>query len=433
MHKAVIGAQWGDEGKGKIVDLLCPGYDLVVRYQGGNNAGHTVVAKGRTYKLHLIPSGAVQGKTAVLGNGMVISPEGFFEEAEQLDNPSIIISDRAHVVLFYHQLLDWAKSHARDIGTTGKGIGPTYMQKHQRSGAIRIIDLLHEGTLRRSIEEQVPLVLKTIRDLVPEETLHKRIKEHHPLFYSQDDIIDVQKTFLHYANLGARMRPFVRQTAYFLNDAMQAGKNILFEGAQGAMLDIDHGTFPYVTSSAICRGGVLQGTGTREEFELLGIVKAYTTRVGGGPFVTELTDSAGTHLQDKGHEFGTTTGRPRRCGWIDAFQLSYVQMINGFDSFALMKLDVLSGLQEVKICKGYEQNDSLVTEFPSHTSDLEDMHPLYETLPGWDEDITNVKRYEDLPDNCKAYIERIEELLNVPVSIISVGPDREQTITRKGF
>ncbi len=417
---AIIGAQWGDEGKGKIVDLVCDGYDLVVRYQGGNNAGHTVRVGDATYKLQLIPSGILKGKRCVLGNGTVIDPEGLLAEMDALpascSRKDILISDRAHVVLASHKLLDWAhEAHggAGAIGTTLRGIGPAYASKVRRAGAVRICDLLDARRLEALLAQQDEAALRELSGLVGEETARAKARTLFPHLCGEGDdgagargLFDARKTLAHYLALARRLAPHVRDTGLLVNEAALAGRRILFEGAQGALLDVDHGTYPYVTSSN-------------------------TTRVGAGPFPTELSDAVGEALASRGREIGTVTGRKRRCGWLDAVALRYVRLLCGFSSLAITKLDVLSGVGTLRICVGYTLDGKPVAGFPADPDVLARCVPAYEQLEGWDEDLSAVRDYDALPRACKAYLARIEGLVGVPVSLVSVGPERTQTISRE--
>ncbi|MBN2260782.1 MAG: adenylosuccinate synthase [Clostridiales bacterium] len=415
----IVGAQWGDEGKGKVIDYLAKKADLVVRGQGGNNAGHTVVVGDKKYALHLIPSGVLYEDTLnIIGNGVVIDPEGFLKEIDGLNEKGvktdhIYISDRAHVVMPYHKEIDRLSEELRGekkIGTTQKGIGPCYMDKVERTG-IRIVDLISDK-IETIIRERVAY----------KNFLIEKLYESPPL--------DVDKIVEDYLKYAQRIKPFVRDTGVIVYNALQEGKKVLLEGAQGTMLDIDYGTYPYVTSSHPISGGFAIGSGIGPNMieEVLGIAKAYTTRVGSGPFVTELFDETGDLIREKGHEYGTTTGRARRCGWFDAVAVRYSARVNGMTSVALMLLDVLSGFEEVKICTGYQYKDQVIMDFPSSLDVLDECEPIYETIKGWDEDITEATTFEELPVNAQRYVRKIEEIINVPVKIISIGPKRSQTI-----
>jgi adenylosuccinate synthase len=419
----IVGSQWGDEGKGKVIDFLARKADVVVRGQGGNNAGHTVVVGDKKFTLHLIPSGILnENAMNVIGNGVVFDPIGFFDEIEKLakdgiDVSKIKVSDRAHVIFPYHKEIDKLSEEERGedkIGTTKKGIGPCYMDKVERSG-IRVGDMLEterfEKILRANIERKNAIITK---------------------IYGAE-ALDAQVIVSDYLALAEKLKPYVTDASLMVFEAIETGKNILFEGAQGAMLDIDLGTYPYVTSSHPTSAGfpVGVGIGPGNLQEVLGITKAYTTRVGAGPFVTELDNEVGNAIRIKGNEFGSTTGRPRRCGWFDAVVLKYSARINGMTSQALMLLDVLGDFDEIQICTGYSYNGEVISHYPSSLRVLEGCEAIYETVPGWKSDISEAKTYEELPENAKAYIERIEILTGVPVSIVSVGPRRDQTIVRK--
>lgn len=419
----IVGSQWGDEGKGKVIDFLARKADMVVRGQGGNNAGHTVVVGDKKFSLHLIPSGILnENAINIIGSGVVFDPIGFFAEIEKLakdgiDVSKIKVSDRAHVIFPYHKEIDALSEEQRGddkIGTTKKGIGPCYMDKVERSG-IRVGDMLEveffEKTLRANIERKNAIITK---------------------IYGGEPV-DADAIVTEYVALAERLRPYVIDASLEVYDAIQADKNILFEGAQGAMLDVDLGTYPYVTSSHPTASGfpVGVGIGPGNLKEVLGITKAYTTRVGMGPFVTEQDNEIGNAIRIKGNEFGTTTGRARRCGWFDAVVLKYSARINGMTSQALMLLDVLGDFDEIQICSGYKYNGEVTTNYPASLHVLEKCEAVYETVPGWKTDISAAKTYEELPVNAQKYIERIEVLTGVPVSIVSVGPRRDQTIVRK--
>ncbi|MCK5762823.1 MAG: adenylosuccinate synthase [Clostridiales bacterium] len=415
----IVGAQWGDEGKGKIIDYLAKKADLVVRGQGGNNAGHTVVVGDEKYALHLIPSGVLYKDTLnIIGNGVVLDPKGFFEEIDGLiergvNTEQIFISDRAHIIMPYHNEIDRLSEEMRGdkkIGTTKKGIGPCYMDKVERTG-IRVIDLISEG-IETILRERIAfknILIEKIYGGVP---------------------LDIDSIISDYKEYAERIKPYVRDTGVMVYEAVQSGKKVLLEGAQGTLLDVDYGTYPYVTSSHPIAGGFAIGSGIGPNMieEILGIAKAYTTRVGKGPFVTELFDETGKLIREKGHEYGTTTGRARRCGWFDAVAVRYSARVNGMTSVSLMLLDVLSGFNEVKICTSYKYKSEIITEFPSSLDVLSECEPIYETIEGWQEDITQAKSFEELPINAQKYVRKIEEIINVPVKIISVGPKRSQTI-----
>ena len=418
----VVGTQWGDEGKGKIVDLLTRRAQLVVRYQGGNNAGHTLVVGGEKFIFHLIPSGILHpGTVCLIGNGVVLDPEVFLMEVDKLQARGIAVgpknlrlSERTQVIMPYHRRIDIAreeKKGAAKIGTTGRGIGPCYEDKVARRG-IRVAELLTADLLRAKLN-----------DVLPEKNFYlEKFLGAAPC--SQDEIL------ASYLKMGARLKPLVANVSVLINQALQQGKNVLFEGAQGTHLDIDHGTYPYVTSSNPIAGGACTGAGVGpgQLHHVLGIVKAYTTRVGGGPFPTECLDKIGDHLVECGVEFGSTTGRRRRCGWLDAVVLKDSARLNGLTGLAITKLDVLSTLNPVKICVAYEVNGKRRDTIPATIQDLEGCRPVFEELPGWSEDIREVRAYGDLPANTRRYLQRVEELVQVPIQIISVGPDREETI-----
>jgi len=415
----VVGSQWGDEGKGKIVDILSERYNIVARYQGGANAGHTIEIGDKQFILHLIPAGILREKvTCVIGNGVVIDPVALLEEIEMLENSGIsiegrlFISNNAHLIMPYHKLLDTiSESGKNKIGTTGRGIGPCYLDKYARKG-IKIEDLLHksvlEEKLRRNIDEKNNILKK---------------------IYSREEL-DINKIVDEYLAFDEKIDKYITNTAAFLNNAVDEGKSVLMEGAQGALLDIDHGTYPYVTSSNPTAGGACTGTGIppTKINSVIGIVKAYTTRVGLGPFPTEMLNDEGESLRKWGHEFGATTGRPRRCGWFDAFLVNYSRTINGMERAAITKLDVLSNFDEIKVCTGYKLDGTELKYFPTGLSKLENVIPIYETLPGWKEDITNAKHYDELPAKAKDYLSFISEKSGFEISIISVGPRRSQTI-----
>ena len=421
----VVGTQWGDEGKGKIVDNLAEKADVVVRYQGGNNAGHTVVVKGIEFKLHLLPSGILyKGKTCVVGNGVVIDPAVMIKELSNMKDKGICtdglkISNRAHVIMPYHRLLDEAEEQYKGehkIGTTKRGIGPCYMDKVARTG-IRMVDLLDEAEFTAKLE----------RNLAAKNHLLKAI-------YTLEgfDFQTVKKEYLEYAEV---LRPYVTDTVVVLHEALDKGAKVLFEGAQATLLDLDHGTYPYVTSSNPIAGGacVGAGVGPTKISTVIGVVKAYTTRVGEGPFPTELTDETGDLIRERGHEYGTTTGRPRRCGWLDACIVRYARMVSGLDYLAITRLDILDGLKTLKMCVGYRVNGELLKEFPASLKVLGQVEPVYEELPGWEESITAIRSYDQLPANARRYVERLSEIAGVELGIVSVGPQRDQTIIMKQF
>ncbi len=418
----IIGTQWGDEGKGKFIDYLASKADVVVRAQGGNNAGHTIVVNEKKYALHLVPSGILYKNTMnVLASGVAFNPRGFISEIEVLeergvDTSNIMISDRAHVLLPYHQLLDELAEKARGdnkIGTTKKGIGPLYIDKVAREG-IRVCDFIDEERFKEFLDRKVIEINKLLSE------------------YYDYPAIEIDKMYLEFSDYARRIKPFVADTVKYINEMAESGKNILFEGAQGSMLDIDLGTYPYVTSSHPTTGGFIVGSGIGPKLidRVVGIVKAYTTRVGEGPFVTEDTGEVGDRLRIQGNEFGTTTGRPRRCGHLDLVVLKHAKRINGMTDIALSLLDVLSGFKELKVCTAYEVDGKIVSDYPASNYELNKAKPVYEVLEGWDEDITKAEAFDELPDNAKNYIKFIEEYLDVPVTYISVGPNRKQTIIR---
>ena len=415
----VIGAQWGDEGKGKIVDYLAQKANAVVRYSGGSNAGHTVVVDDVAYKLRLLPSGVLyKDKINILGNGVVINPAVVLQEiagmkAQGIDCSNLLISDRAHVVMPYHAKLDELQEAAlgeHKIGTTKGGIGPCYMDKVARTG-IRICDLMEPDTFADKLRV----------NLAAKNEIITKIYGGEPFDYDS-----VLKEYLTYAE---ELRPHVCDTGVVLGEVFEAGKNVLFEGAQATFLDIDHGTYPYVTSSNPTAANAATGSGVGPLCinHVVGVVKAYTTRVGEGPFVCELFDADGNALRERGHEYGTVTGRPRRVGWLDAQVARYTAQLAGITNWAITLLDVLSGIDTLKICKGYELDGKMIENPPATIAALERVKPVFVELPGWKEDITGVTRYEDLPENAKKYLETIKELTGVPVGLVSVGPDRTQT------
>lgn len=414
----LVGSQWGDEGKGKIVDLLSNSYEIVARYQGGANAGHTVEIGDKKYILHLIPSGILRENViCVIGNGVVIDPIALLDEISFLEGQNISVKDRlfisqnAHLIMPYHKLLDSiSESGKNKIGTTGRGIGPCYIDKYARKG-IKINDLLHPEVLERKIRENI-----TEKNL-----LLKNIYHHEEL-----DVDEIIKSYLEFDE---KIDQYIKDVPSYLNQAIKEGKSILLEGAQGALLDVDFGTYPFVTSSHPTSGGACTGTGIppNKITDVIGIVKAYTTRVGEGPFPTELLNATGEKLRTIGNEFGATTGRPRRCGWYDAFLVRYSAMINGIDSVALTKLDVLSQFEEINICTGYEYNGKLLKSFPTDYERLSSIKPVYKTVPGWNKDISDCESYADLPQATKNYLNIISEESEIKIDIISVGPKRAQT------
>jgi len=422
----IVGSQWGDEGKGKITDLLSEEADIIVRYQGGCNAGHTVVKGDEQYIFHLIPSGILhQGVKCLIGNGVVVDPQSLLQEIESLKKKNIeidsnlLIDFKAHIVLPYHKSLDEIKEVKRGkdkIGTTKRGIGPAYVDKIARTG-IRMIDLVDEKFLPKKLEN----------NLNEKDTIFKKL---YGLKISNQEKKDILKKYKKYGQL---LKKYVIDVSLYLNQAINEDKKILFEGAQGTLLDVDHGTFPYVTSSNPIAGGACIGTGVgpTKIDRVMGITKAYTTRVGRGPFPTEMQGELEEYTRQKGGEFGATTGRPRRCGWFDAVLVNYAVRINGMDSIVLTKIDVLSDFDKIKICTSYKYNGETIKEFPVNLEILENCIPVYEEVEGWKGDISQITKYEDLPQQLKDYINRIEELAKTKVVIVSVGPKRSQTIIRE--
>ena len=421
MNIAVLGAQWGDEGKGKIVDLLTPNFSIVARYQGGHNAGHTVYANGRKFVLRLLPSGILhQGVTCIIGNGVVIDPQALFAEIDEIEGAGIpvgdrlVISDKAHLILPYHRELDLlseARRGERKIGTTSRGIGPAYEDKIARRG-VRVGDLANPDSLAEAIRHNVDARNR----LIKESTMDwKQVHD------------DLKRSW-------ERMRRWVADVSVVLDKARREGKSIMFEGAQGTLLDIDHGTYPYVTSSNATIGGVCTGLGVgpRAIDGVLGVAKAYTTRVGEGPLPTELTGELGNRLRESGQEFGAVTGRPRRCGWYDAVAVRYAVRVNGLDALALTKLDVLDGLPELQVCTGYRLRGAVIEDMPGDLAQFSACEPIYETIGGWSQPTAGVRKYEDLPAEARAYIARIEEITGVPAAVLSTGSAREDTIIRDG-
>jgi adenylosuccinate synthase len=434
-HAAVVGLQWGDEGKGKIVDLLTSRFDCIVRYNGGANAGHTVQVGRERYALHLIPSGILsQGKINIVGNGVVVDPEKLLEEIDGLRRrgvevgENLRVSDRAHVVMPYHKEQDAAleellekrsgKSGAGQIGTTRRGIGPAYSDKVRRSTALRMGDLLDHALLLRKLETicglrmaELEALGANVTPLVPRELADR------------------------FAAAGERLRPHITDTVYLVHDEMRAGRSVLFEGANACLLDIDHGTFPYVTSSNCSTLGIPAGSGVpgRMIDKVYGIMKAYSTRVGGGPFVTELLDATGERIRTRGREFGTTTGRPRRCGWLDLVAVKYSVMVCGADAIACTLLDVLSGFDELKVCVGYRRADGTVTDrFVPDAERMQGFTPVYETLAGWGRELTDCTDRDELPPEAQRYLAFVEAFVGIPVELVSVGPERTQTFERAG-
>ncbi|PIP41105.1 adenylosuccinate synthase [Candidatus Desantisbacteria bacterium CG_4_9_14_3_um_filter_40_11] len=409
----IIGAQWGDEGKGKIIDIFAQESDIIVRYQGGNNAGHTIIIDKNEFILHLIPSGILrENKICVIGHGVVLNPEAFLKELEYLKEKGIsvkgrvFISEMTHMIMPYHLHLDSASEKEYKIGTTMRGVGPAYEDKIGRHG-IRAIDLLDRDVFEEKLKRN--LMMKT---------------------YKLGDSFDYKKISEEYLAFGEILKGYIKDTALFLFEALKEGKKILFEGAQGTLLDVDYGTYPFVTSSNASVGGVCTGTGIppNKLDKIIGITKAYSTRVGEGPFPTELHGEFGEDMREKGNEYGATTGRPRRCGWFDAVALRYSARINGFNSLAITKLDVLSHLDTIKICVGYKYNGQIIKDFPSSLSILNGCEPVYEELPGWKQDIANVKSFDEFPTQAKDYLKRCSDLVETPIELVSVGAERSQTV-----
>lgn len=419
----VIGLQWGDEAKGKLVDLLTSRFDIVVRYQGGANAGHTVVVGDKTYKLHHVPSGILsEGVMNVVTPGVVINPPTLLKEIDTLASQGVsvaknmMLSDRAHVVFPWHIAEDKAMNEGtggESIGTTLRGIGPCYRDKVGRSYAVRLGDLFRADFADR-IAHIVAAKNRVLSAL------------------SGEGYVPLDAAAIHseYSAYGERLKPFVTDTTAYLLDAVEAGKKLLFEGAQGSLLDIDHGTFPYVTSSNASGVGISSGSGVPGRWikKVIGVAKAYSTRVGGGPFPTEQNNEVGERIRQLGREYGTTTGRPRRCGWFDAVAVRYTARLSGIDCLSMMMMDVLSQLPEIKVCTAYEINGERTTQFPSHVDDLRLVKPVYETIPGWMQDVTGVRKLSDMPAGARSYLDRISELVGKPVEVVSVGPDRAQTM-----
>lgn len=420
---AVVGSQWGDEGKGKMTDYLSQSADMTVRSNGGNNAGHTIAFGGKTFKMRLIPSGIFEAKKeTVIGNGVVINPEVLLDEIKYLEDNGIntdklAISNRAHIVMPYDILQDVYQEEAKGankVGTTKNGIGPTYMDKASRIG-IRMCDLLEKDTF--------------------EEKLRFNLNEKNALFVNVygKEALKFEDIFEKYWKLGQELKKYVTDTSVIVNDAIDNDDKVLFEGAQGVMLDIDQGTYPFVTSSNTVTGGIATGIGIgpSKVDTVIGICKAYTTRVGAGPFPTELLDETGNYIRETGHEYGTVTGRPRRVGWFDSVALRHSKRVAGIDALSLNLLDVFSGLKTVKIAVAYELDGQKIDYYPASLKELERCKPIYEELPGWDEDITKVTKLKDLPENARHFLSRVSELVGVPLVTVSVGPDREQTIVLK--
>ncbi len=414
----VIGTQWGDEGKGKVVDYYSKHAHYVVRFQGGNNAGHTIKVGEEVYKLHVVPSGVIQGKTGIIGNGVVIDPEILLQEIDELiqrgKKPKLLISDRANIIMPYHKILDGAEEQYlgdKKIGTTKRGIGPCYSDKVARNG-IRAIDLTEKKTLHHLLARILPLKQKMMD------------------IYGIKSKLDEKEILETYSTYGKRLQQYITTTHIELNKAIQDKKNILLEGAQGTMLDVEFGTYPYTTSSHTIAGGstIGAGIGPRTIDEIIGIVKAYTTRVGEGPLPTELLDKTGEHLQQVGHEVGTTTSRPRRCGWLDLVVVKHSCLISGVTNLAITKLDVLNGLPEIKVCISYSLNDKKIDYFPARIEDVSNCKPIYKTFKGWTTMDQSSAKFSDLPKEAQAYLRFIEKETDVPIRLVSIGPGRNETI-----
>lgn len=418
--RVVVGTQWGDEGKGKYIDMLAADSDLVVRFSGGNNAGHTIVADGVKYALHLIPSGILhKGKTCIIGNGVVVDPAVLLKEIQGLnekgiDTDRLLISDRAHVIMPYHKELDELQEKSRgdaSLGTTKRGIGPAYMDKTERCG-IRVCDLIDEEVFAEKVRANVQ-----IKNLVIEKVYGGKA-------------LDAEAMITEYSGYAKQLKRYVTDANDVIFKAMEEGKNILFEGAQATFLDLDFGTYPYVTSSNPVAGGVCTGAGVGPVFinEVYGVLKAYTSRVGAGPFPTEQNNEIGDTIRELGWEYGTTTGRPRRCGWLDTVMIRYAARVNGLTALAINHVDTIGKLGKIKLCAAYKKDGELISYFPASLKELAKCEPVYEEFDGWEEDISNVRNFEGLPENAKKYIRRIEELVGVKVKLLGVGKDREQTI-----
>ena len=417
----VVGTQWGDEGKGKIVDLLAEFADVIVRFQGGSNAGHTLVVKGEKFVFHLIPSGILhKGKRCIIGNGVVVDPQVLIQEIDGLkekgylqDDSQFLLSEEAHVIFPYHKMIDKGRERIRsgEIGTTGRGIGPAYEDKASRDG-IRFVDFTEEEIFRKKLEENLAQKNYYLSHVLGEEEL------------------ELEPLYQEYMNYGKRLHTHITNTSHFLAQEIKKGGKILFEGAQGSLLDVDHGTYPYVTSSSTVAGNACAGAGIGPtQIDLVtGICKAYTTRVGGGPFPTELSDEIGEMLREKGGEYGATTGRPRRCGWFDAVVVNHAVRVNGLGGLVITKLDTLTGLKTIKVCTAYRVGDEVITEFPASAELVARCQPVYEELEGWEEEINEAKEISQLPPAAQRYLARIEELTHTPIHIVSVGAQRDETI-----
>jgi adenylosuccinate synthase len=422
---AIIGAQWGDEGKGKVVDLFTDEADIVVRFQGGNNAGHTLVVNGDKTVLHLVPSGALHpDKLCVIGNGVVVDPEILIEEIQALkarghlvDDEQLRISEQAHVIMPYHKLIDQARERLRGegmIGTTGRGIGPAYEDKVARIG-IRFVDLLEEDTFREKLQRNIEEKNFYLKAILKEKAL------------------DFDKIHTSYGRYREKLRKYVTNTGLLLDQEIRRGRRVLFEGAQGTLLDVDHGTYPYVTSSSTITGGACSGSGVGPQHiqQVIGISKAYTTRVGSGPFPTEIYGPEGQTLRREGAEFGATTGRSRRCGWFDAVGVRHAVRMNGLTGIALTKLDVLTGFKKIPICTAYRYEGKTIDEFPASSKVMQGAEPVYEAMAGWEAPLDNVREFSDLPAAAQEYVRHIEQVIGTEIILVSVGPGREQTILLK--
>jgi len=419
----VVGTQWGDEGKGKIIDLLAEHADVIVRFQGGNNAGHTLVVKGEKFVFHLIPSGILhQGKRCIIGNGVVVDPQVLIEEIDNVkkkgylqDDSQFLLSEEAHLIFPYHKQIDSGRERIRSgkIGTTGMGIGPAYEDRVSRDG-IRFIDLTDEAVFRGKLEENLAQKNYYLTHVLAEKGL------------------ELEPLYQEYMRYGERLRRHITNTSVFISQQIQEGKKVLFEGAQGTLLDVDHGTYPYVTSSNTVAGNACAGSGIgpTQIDEVVGVTKAYTTRVGGGPFPTELSDETGAMLRERGGEYGATTGRPRRCGWFDAVVVRHAVRVNGLGGLAVTKLDTLTGLETIKVCTAYRVGDDVITDFPAGAEAVARCEPVYEELEGWQEEITAAKEVSQLPPAAQRYVARLEELTHTPLHIVSVGAQRDETIIR---
>jgi adenylosuccinate synthase len=419
----IVGTQWGDEGKGKIIDLLAEFADVIVRFQGGSNAGQTLVVKGEKFVFHLIPSGILhKGKRCIIGNGVVVDPQILIEEIDGLkekgylqDDSQFLLSEEAHVIFPYHKMIDKGRERIRsgEIGTTGRGIGPAYEDKVSRDG-IRVVDFAEEEVFRGKLEENLAQKNYYLTHVLGEKGL------------------ELEPLYQEYMKYGERLRKYVTNTSLFLAQAIKKGEKILFEGAQGSLLDVDHGTYPYVTSSSTVAGNACAGAGIGPtQIDLvMGVCKAYTTRVGSGPFPTELSDEIGEMLREKGGEYGATTGRPRRCGWFDAVVVNHAVRVNGLGSLVITKLDTLTGLKKIKVCTAYRLEDKMITEFPASTELVARCQPVYEELEGWEEELSEAKEISQLPPAAQRYLARIEELTQTPIHIVSVGAQRDETIIR---